>query len=203
MTKFIKIINSDLKDNEALNIFYSLKSAKIISGKEYFKFQNENAKSGVHLSEISKRAKIDYIKSLSDDFYKKAKIYISLDNLAEDIYNRSLSNNGSTTFVDTGLPVTTGFLVAGLGAPSITTNSLNQDIIKKYIEDNYEQWFKGTHNSRRYFLGTWLDTRTNTWYIDVSHDAGSKENAINICKQRGEKAYYDMLLGKDVYIEDL
>ena len=75
--------------------------------------------------------------------------------------------------------------------------------VKKYIEDNYEQWFKGTHNSRRYFLGTWLDTRTNTWYIDVSHDAGSKENAINICKQRGEKAYYDMLLGKDVYIEDL
>lgn len=136
-------------------------------------------------------------------FIKKTKIYVSLDNLVEDIYNRSLGNNGSTTFVDTGLPVTTGFLVAGLGAPSITTSSLNQDIIKKYIEDNYEQWFKGTHNSRRHFLGTWLDTRTNTRYIDVSHDADSKENAINICKQRGEKAYYDMLLGKDVYIEDL
>lgn len=203
MTKYIRVFTSNLADNEALNIFYSLKAAGIINGTEYFRFQEENALSGVHLSEISKRAKIDFIKSLDDDFYKKAKIYVSLDDLAENVYNRSLTGNGSTTFVDTGLPVTTGFLVVGLGAPSVTTSSLTPDIIRKYVEDNYEQWFKGTHNSRRYFLGTWLDTRTNTWYIDVSHDAGSKDGAIQLCKQRGEKAYYDMMLGKDVYIEDL
>lgn len=202
--KFIRLEKTDLSDNEALNIFYALKSAGIINGDEYYKFQKRSSESGVHLSILSKQAKIDYIKSLDKSFFKRSKIYADIAQLSNDIYNRSLQNNGSTTFLDTGLAVTTGYLVAGLkGAPSWIGSTLTPDIIEEFINKCYEDWFKNTNIEHRYYLGTWLNKNNNKWYLDVSHDAGSETNAINLCKERGEQAYYDMLKGTDIYIDSI
>lgn len=199
---FVKV-SKVLSDREALDLYYALKQAGTIKGNEYFSFQKERAQSPIHLNLISKRAKADYVRSLKPDFFKKAKLYTSLSDLAEKVYQRSLQNGGSTTYVDTGIAVTTGFLVAGLGALEWIGTTLTPDIIEEYISKVYDSWFKDSNNVKRYFLGTWLNKQNNKWYLDVSQDAGSEQAAIALCKERNEVAYYDMLKSTDVYIDSL
>lgn len=204
MNRFIRVLKTDIQDNEYLNIYYALKNANIIKGSEHFRFQEKGATSFGHLNQLSKKAKIDFVKSLDDSFYKRSKVYTDISDLAENIYNRSIQNGGSTTFVDTGLAVTTGYLVAGLqNAPSWVGTSLSTQIIEKFIYSCYDNWFKQANSEKRYYLGTWLNKANNKWYLDISHDAGSEKNAIDLCKERGEIAYYDMQKGEDVYIDSI
>lgn len=204
----MKTYIQEITDNEAIVIFTALKKAGKIKGNEYYPYMRKLADSrlgkggGVAISHYSKKAKADFIRSLDNNFYRKARIYVDIYEMAEKVYERSIANGGSTTFVDTGLPVTTGYIVAGLGAPSVLTKTLSPEIIDKYIRDNYEQWFKDTNMSKRYFLGTWLNPEDNTWYIDVSHDAGSPKEAERLCRERGELAYYDMLADESVYVDN-
>lgn len=75
-----------LRYGEALALFYALKKAKAIEGNEYFSFQKERAQSPVHLSLISKKAKVDYIKSLKPDFFSRTRVFFARHNSAENPY---------------------------------------------------------------------------------------------------------------------
>ena len=183
-------------------LFDQLVAQNLITGEEWIR-DAKNAPSSNHwigMKVKNNSFKAAFVDSIVPDLLKEGAIYDSLDTIAEGIVARSQSNGGSTTYVDTGLAVTGGYAVAIAGSPEETYGNLDEDIVKDYIERNYDSYLKGSGH----YLGTWLDG--GTWYLDVSEVLIGKDKkieALKLAKDRGEKAIYDLYNGETIYTDQL
>ncbi len=58
-----------------------------------------------------------------------------------------------------------------------------------------------THTSYRTLgIGTWVDE--GRIYFDIVEYVDNEQDAIDMCIERGEKAYFDILAQKSIYIKD-
>ena len=147
------------------------------------------------------QAKANYVDLIAKKLLKEGAIYDSLDNIAEGVVSRSLSNGGSTTYTSTGLACTTGYALAVENSPEETYGELTTDIVTAYIEKHYDNFLKNEGN----FLGIWNDD--GTWVLDVSEvilgeSEDTKLTALKVAKSRGEKAIYDLYNSETVYVDE-
>ena len=114
--------------------------------------------------------------------------------LTKGIVERSKANGGSTTYISTGLAVTTGFALALSKKTETMVNNLTPEVIEDFIKKYYERFLKQEGN----FLGTWFNN--GQWHIDVSETFYYKEKALELAKQRELIAIYDLNKGEIIYI---
>lgn len=201
-----------LTQRQALNLFDALKEAKIINGDEYFTDGVRRKLSGklphwIAMFNILREGKAAYINALPAEFFYKAKKYKDFAELAKNIYEVSVKNGGSTTYINTGIPVVSGNIAAELSAPVLKVKTLTPAVIENYIRTVYNDWFKGL-NANRYFLGLWYYKEEREWHINISKDIGSEDDALEYCRLNGLRAFYELnycgyYYGKTVYVDDL
>lgn len=204
---------SKLTQRQALNLFDALKSAGIITGDEFDSDNLRRDLSGklphwIAMFNIIREHKAAYINALPAEFFEHSKKYKDFAELAKNIYEVSLKNGGSTTYINTGIPVVSGNIAAELSAPVLKVKTLTPAVIENYIRTVYDTWFKGL-NAKRYFLGLWYYKEEREWHINISKDIGSEDEALEYCWRNGLRAFYSLsycgwnYYGKTVYVDDL
>lgn len=201
-----------LMQRQALNLFDALKEAGIIKGDEFDSDGLRRDLSGkcphwIAMFNIIREHKAAYINALLEVFFDKAKKYKDFTELAKNIYEVSVKNGGSTTYINTGIPVVNGNIAAELSAPVLKVKTLTPAFIENYIRKVYDIWFKGL-KANRYFLGLWYYKEEREWHINISKDIGSEDDALEYCRLNGLRAFYALnycgyYYGKTVYVDDL
>lgn len=149
------------------------------------------------------QAKAKYVETVAQKLLKEGAIYESLDKVAENTVSHSISNGGATIYTTTGLAAAGGYAIAIANSPEEKYGDLTVDIVKAYIEKNYDNYLK----NEGYFLGTWLNE--GTWYLDVSElivggpSLSKKVEALRLAKDRDELAIYDLYNFEEVFVSQL
>lgn len=164
---------------------------------------NEKTGHWIEMKQKHKKVIAKYIDTVATNLLKEGAIYESLDKVAENTVSRSISNGGATIYTTTGLAAAGGYAIAIANSPEEKYGDLTVDIVKAYIEKNYDNYLK----NEGYFLGTWLNE--GTWYLDVSElivggpSLSKKVEALRLAKDRGELAIYDLYNFEDVFVSQL
>lgn len=98
-------------------------------------------------------------------------------------------NNGGSSYNLKGDKPESGYMVALMGRElTVKPDWFNCLTVNQYINNNLD----ALENTDCY-VGAWLDTDTNTIYLDVSINVIDLEDATTIGKQSGQTAVYDVL----------
>lgn len=117
--------------------------------------------------------------------------------MIDSIKRYTRKNNGGT-FTPEGVAIfpAMGYAVGGLNYETVHT-TLGQEFEDSVL---YAMDLAGEFNA---FVGTWLDTDTGLWYVDLSRIYKSKERAISQAIAAGEKAIFDFSTGESIYVEEV
>jgi len=146
---------------------------------------------------------------LPEAFFERSKKYKDFTELAKNIYEVSVQNGSSITYVNTGLTPENGYFAAEVRAPVLKVKTLTPVFIENYIRDVYDTWFKGL-KANRYFLGIWYYKEEREWHISVSKTLSDFiDEAREYCCRNGLRAFYSLSSntwwyeGKYIYVDDL
>lgn len=76
---------------------------------------------------------------------------------------------------------------------TITVREFGNNDLRNFVNENSDLLAMPD-----YFLGAWIED--NTVYLDVSKVVPSKALATKLCKQYGQKAYFDLANMKTIYV---
>ena len=85
-----------------------------------------------------------------------------------------------------------GYMVA-LAGRELRTAGLNQFVVADYMASNADKLLTPAH-----YLGSWHNKDDHQWYLDVSVREYSKEKAIELGIQNGQKAIWDCANGCEI-----
>lgn len=124
------------------------------------------------------------------------------ENAVAQALGNTLLSGGSTSFFGglqpNAFPYTCGFVVGGL-ASELKCEADNPAKFKMCLEVQVGVKEKLYGTTRNIGVGTWIED--GDIYFDIIQVTSNRDIAVNICIERGEKAYYDIEAGKSVYIE--
>lgn len=106
-------------------------------------------------------------------------------------------NGGLTMELTTGKldPHATGYYVGGL-VPSVTIHRNSN--AAGYSLTAYGMRNTAPLNIGRAYLGTWIDTDTDTVYFDLSEHFTDRTEAMRVARIRGEIAIWDIANGAEI-----
>ena len=123
-----------------------------------------------------------------------------VNNIAPEILERILANNGGTLridyledntarWVDTEMP-TVGYYVGVYNIAIVEGYEYahNHNAVRDMLNSVHVPGF----SDPTYFLGFWRDATTGTWYIDVSQRFLYQEDALDVAERLGELAIWDI-----------
>jgi hypothetical protein len=107
---------------------------------------------------------------------------------AKRIYLDTLANGGSSTNLDNDSPQI-GYMVALPGRELVVKPDwFSTTTVQEYVDNNITD-LEDTNN----YVGTWLDTNTDTIYLDVSVNVVNLYKAIQLGHKYHQLAIYDVV----------
>ena len=107
---------------------------------------------------------------------------------------------GFTITSDKLEPVSGGFPVAPLkDAEIIVKGDITRSVLREYVQNAKDL---ATALDREVFLGGWLDTETNQYYLDNVVLPDNREEALYIAEIADQEAFYDLNTFEEVRTED-
>jgi len=118
------------------------------------------------------------------------------------LFKKSILNNGGGSYnlLNGQLNPTDGFMVSIADHETILKNNWIPQLqyhIASYIKEKAHILCGGLTN-QRYFIGAWVEN--DDLYLDVSTKVTTREEAIRIAIDNGQKAYYDNGKQETIYI---
>lgn len=183
-----------------LVLFNQLRAEKLINGNEWHKFHPEPDEIEqwywITRTRITNDAKSAYINSIAEKLLAEGKIYSDIENLAKGIVERSKTNEGSVTYISTGLAMAIGFAVPfNKRFAEASIDGLTAELIKDFVEDYYYAFLR----QDSFFLSTWFKNRK--WCLGVSSVVLYEKTAIEIAKKDGVETIYDISNKKVIHVD--
>lgn len=124
-----------------------------------------------------------------------------MDTMAEHIQ----ASGGISYDIHDGKCPTSGFMLSINPAQEHTfsVNGMDKAEAKQAIMKEVGQFIRGNKeilDDKGKFFGAWLDKESGKLFFDVSTHVGTKQKAIDLCKQYNQIAFYDIKSGKEVRI---
>ena len=124
-----------------------------------------------------------------------------LQKLTRQAYGSTLMDGGYTLWKDEKDKLS-GYTVGGVSKEGECSKYATGEFSQLFTEfinrlDMYSDW----NGKRSLGIGTWHEDERI--YFDVVQLFSCREEAIEACKQRGEKAYFDILEQKSMYIHEI
>ena len=119
------------------------------------------------------------------------------------LFRKSILNNGGASYnlLNGQLNPTDGFMVSIANHETILQNEWRTGLqyhIASYIKENAHILCGGVTN-RPFFLGAWVE-KNDELYLDVSTKVTTREEAVRLAIENGQKAYYDNGKQETIYI---
>lgn len=141
------------------------------------------------------------------DLLKSLETYTNVGNVTkiaiiDFVVNYAIPNNGgSINIPSTKVNPTTGFMVSLQGFEDrfkLTSNNHYEELAKKIIEF-YKKHENVFYSNSIYYLGTWLDTTDNIWYLDISANTQGKNMSLEMAKLNNQIAIWDCENKETIY----
>lgn len=104
-----------------------------------------------------------------------------------EIIAQTLANGGGTFPA-----VEDGYMVGGVVPERTCTPEEFERVLYDFVAEH-------GHNLGGAHIGTWIDN--GVVYLDVSENVADQEEALNLARERGERAIYDIRNGESIFVE--
>lgn len=107
------------------------------------------------------------------------------------------ANGGATVSLATGAmdPHDAGYYVGGL-VPSVTLHRDSNVVAYSLTADSFRNTIPVNRDG--VYLGTWIDTETDTVYFDASEHFTDRTEAMRVGRLRNELAIWDIANGEEI-----
>ena len=205
-------MGANLEYNINSMLYDSLLSAGILKDVSLKPFYNkENIKIrhfGQH-EHYMNLAKNELIKSLTQDFYRKHRIYNNFLELAQQIYESSIFKGYSITYFNIGIPVfsargmfSNGYVVGGC-SNKVLISSLFPYVIEEFIRKNHSVWYDyatDSYNFKNRFILVFYNEKIDKWILDVGEYMLDDYIAKIVSQERKCTFFYDLTKNGKIYI---